>query len=147
MKQKFLFLCGNFEKINCIYAIKFTKQPWHYFEEVDSVSAVHDSLPPNVDVLISTLHKVRTIEVLLDEEQTKNYYNNGKLIFKGKELKTCKPFRVLLLLQRSYLMYFSSAIIQSVSILQVKVQRHKSIGFYHWTNESIVFLGRIRKMP
>lgn len=98
MKQKFQFLCGHFEKTNFIYAIKFEKHSWHYFEKIHSTSAVHDSLPAILDSLIGTLKKMRTIEVPLDEIQSRNYYVNEKFVFKGKELKTCKYFHVISLL-------------------------------------------------
>lgn len=119
MKQTFLFLCGNFERINFIYATKFNEHPWHYFEEVDSISSVHDSLPAVLDTVISKLDKVRTIKVPLDEEQAKNYYGNFKFIFKGKELETCKSLKhYVLVLQRIfiYLMYFSLTNFKSETI-------------------------------
>lgn len=89
-KVKFSFLCGTFEKQNFIYAVKFANHPWHYFEENDSISSQHDSLPASIDAMISSLDKVKSIDLNLNEEQRKDYYNddNGKFIFQNKELKT-----------------------------------------------------------
>lgn len=101
MKQKFYFLCGNFERKHFIYAIKYAEHPWHYFEEQDSISSVHGSLPAILDSLIGTLDKVRTIQVPLDEQQTRIYYDNGKFIFKNRELKTCKYFYSLISLSNN----------------------------------------------
>lgn len=87
---KFSFLCGNFYKKNFIYAIKFGSHPWHYFNEIDSISSEHGSLPASMDSLISKMDKVSSIDVNLNEEQTRNYYVDGKFIFKNNELKTRK---------------------------------------------------------
>lgn len=90
MKRKFYFLCGNFEKRNLIYAIKSADHDWHYFEEIDTCSSAHGSLPEVLDKLIGTLKAVKCIEVPLDEEQSSNYYVDGKFVFKNKELTTRK---------------------------------------------------------
>lgn len=89
-KFKFSFLCGNFYNKNFIYAIKFGSHPWHYFSEIDSISSEHVSLPASIDSLISKMDKVSSIDVNLNEEQSRNYYFDGKFIFKNKELKTSK---------------------------------------------------------
>lgn len=111
MNQKFYFLCGHLVGKNFIYATKFAKHPWHYFEKADSNSSVHDSLPAILDSLISTLKKVKTIEVPLSEEQSRNYYKNGKFIFKNKELKTCKH----LCLSMFWFKFYLSKVFQACS--------------------------------
>lgn len=88
--MKFSFLCGNFSNKNFIYGIKCGKHPWHYFDVKDSVSSEHGSLPASIDALIRGLDKPTSINVNLNEEQTKNYYVGGKFIFNNKELKTRK---------------------------------------------------------
>lgn len=95
-KQKFYFLCGNFAKINFIYAIKNAGEPWRYFEEQDSLSSVHGFLSRVLDALISTMliNKIKTVEVPLDEHQWMNYYDNEKFIYKTRELKTCAYFYI-----------------------------------------------------
>lgn len=89
MPGKFKFLCGQFEKVNYIYAIKFDQHSWHYFEEMDSIASEHKSLPIALGEFAS-LKKVTTIEVTLNDEVIKNYYRNDEFIFKNKPLKTCK---------------------------------------------------------
>lgn len=88
--MKFSFLCGHFSNKNFIYAIKCGKHPWHYFEMKDSASSQHGSLPASIDVLIRGMDKPTPINVNLNEEQTRNYYVDGKFIFNNKELKTSK---------------------------------------------------------
>lgn len=87
-KRTFSFLCGAFEKQNFVYGVKFEKHPWHYFDELDSRRAEHGSLPASVDETIRRLDGVKTIYLQLNEEQSRNYFENGKFIFKNKELKT-----------------------------------------------------------
>lgn len=89
-QRKFYFLCGNFDKINFIYAIKTENSVWHYFEEPDSVISVHNSLSANLEDKICRLNKVQSIGVNLTVDQQANYVRNEKFVFKGKELKTCK---------------------------------------------------------
>lgn len=86
--MKFSFLCGHFSNRNFIYAIKFGKHQWHYFELKDSVSSEHGSLAASIDGLIRVMDKPTPINVNLNEEQTRKYYVGGKFIFKNKELKT-----------------------------------------------------------
>lgn len=93
MKNKFYFLCGHFEKINFIYAVKFEKHSWHYFEELDSIESEHNLLPAVLHHLIGTLNKVKTIEVPISDELSKHYFDGGKFIFKNKELKTRKELK------------------------------------------------------
>lgn len=90
MEEKFFFYCGTFERKNYIYAVKFAKHPWHYFETEDSYSYKHRSLPASMDSLISELNKVRSIDLNLNEEQIQNYFKDDKFVFNNKELKTCK---------------------------------------------------------
>lgn len=89
-KEKFTFLCRTYERRNFIIGVKFANHPWHYFDELDALSSEHGSLPASMDSLISRLDKVKPIYLNLDEDQSRNYFNNGKFIFKNKELKTCK---------------------------------------------------------
>lgn len=84
------FLCGSFYKIDFIYAIKNDLSDWYYFKEEDSLLDEHVSLPPNLINEISRLKKLTPIAVTLNPDQIVNYVNNGKFIFKGKELTTCK---------------------------------------------------------
>lgn len=86
------FLCGNFNKICFVYAIKNDLSDWHYFAEVDSFVDVHDSLPIDLTDKISQLktNTVKPIALTLTSEQLLNYVNDGKFVFKGKELNTCK---------------------------------------------------------
>lgn len=90
MKQKFHFLCGNYENLNYIYATKFGEHDWHYFENADTHLSVHKLLPQVLDSLVGKLKSVKSIEVLLDEVQSINYYRDGKFIFNNKELETRK---------------------------------------------------------
>ncbi len=106
MKQKFYFLCGNFEKRNFIYATKFGQYEWHYFEEADTLSSAHGSLPQVLDALIGTLKAVKCIEVPLDELQSTKYYDDGKFIFNNKELKTRKRVGVQSLFSRKCFLVF-----------------------------------------
>lgn len=91
-KRKFSFLCGSFEKQNYVYGVKFDKHPWHYFDERDSIRAQHGSLPSSVDESIRRSNGVKTIYVHLNETQSRIYFENGKFIFKNKELKTRNAF-------------------------------------------------------
>lgn len=84
--KKFGFLCGP---PNIIYAIKFGTHVWHYFDVSDSIVAQHGYLPASMNSLIRGLTKVKTINVNLNENQTKNYFRNDKFVFKNKQLKTC----------------------------------------------------------
>lgn len=90
MKQKFKFLCGYFEKISFVYAVKLAKHSWYYFEECDSLFSQHSSLPEELGYQISLLDGIRSVEVLLDDAQASKYIVNGIFVFKEKELKTCK---------------------------------------------------------
>lgn len=94
MKETFHFLCGKFGGLHFIYGIKNVIEPWHYFEEQDSLISAHESLPALLDTVIGTLDKVRTIKVPLFEHQWSDYYRNKKFIFKDKELKTCEYFNI-----------------------------------------------------
>lgn len=116
MKQIFYFLCGKFRRVNFIYAIKNDVEPWHYFEESDSRSSAHESLPPVLDSLIGTLDKVRTIQVPLSEDQWSNYYRNQKFVFKNKELKPCMNFYLIRrsIRHRLKFVYDSSADMSSI---------------------------------
>lgn len=89
------FLCGSYKDTNFVYAIKSDSSDWLYFEEVDSLLDVHVSLPPNFLSKIGRLiNKVRPITLALNADQIAdqiaNYVKNGKFVFNGKELKTCK---------------------------------------------------------
>lgn len=88
--ESFYFLCGNFDKNNFIYAIKNDLNDWHYFEEQDTLFDVHVSLPRNLLNEISRLQKVKSIPMQLNAAQIADYMNDGKFVFKEKELKTCK---------------------------------------------------------
>lgn len=90
MPQNYRFLCGNFFGQAFIYAVKFDQYPWHYFDEEDTSSSKHGSLPVELENVIKSLSKVKTVELALSEEQAKNYFENGKFVFNNKELKTCK---------------------------------------------------------
>lgn len=91
-KRKFTFLCGFFENERYIYGLKFDNHVWHYFEVLDTKRAQHVSLPDSVDASIVRLKAVGPIHVHLDEAQSKNYFKNGKFIFKNKELNTRNVF-------------------------------------------------------
>ncbi|KAJ6639423.1 hypothetical protein Bhyg_12167, partial [Pseudolycoriella hygida] len=67
------FLCGNFNNICYLYAIKNDQSDWCHFAERDSDVDVHVSLPTSLKDQIKQLH---------------NYVNEGKFVFKGKELNT-----------------------------------------------------------
>lgn len=73
-----------------ILLIKFDQHQWHYFEEEDSIISQHQSLPRGLEHLIESSKEMRTIELILNEEQVKNYYRNGNFVFKNIKLKTCK---------------------------------------------------------
>lgn len=90
MPQKFEFLVQNSNNRNFIYAIKFDHHPWHYFEDDHSIISQHQSLPHGLEHLIELSKELRTIEFILNDEQIKNYYQNGSFIFKKIKLKTCK---------------------------------------------------------
>lgn len=90
MSQKFRFLCGNFRNENIIYAVKFSKHRWHYFDDIHRNITEHDSLPSGLGETIATFKKVRSVEIELDEGDVKRYYDDGKFIFKNTELKTFK---------------------------------------------------------
>lgn len=90
MKQKFQFLCGYFEQIRFVYAIKDSEHPWHYFDESESLLSKHISLPEGLRHQIGLLNGIKTLQVLLDDTQTSNYFVNGKFLFNGKPLGTCK---------------------------------------------------------
>lgn len=94
-REKFAFLCGP---PNIIYAIKFGTYEWHYFDVPDSIITQHSSLPASMNSLIRGLVKAKTINVNLNEDQTKNYFHNCKFVFKNKQLKTCVFFSVEFLL-------------------------------------------------
>lgn len=53
---EFVFLCG---KGNFIYGVTLPNHPWLYFDEVDSIASVHDSLPPEMLASIKKLQDVR----------------------------------------------------------------------------------------
>ncbi len=89
--ETFDFLCDNYENINFVYAIRSDSSDWHYFEEGDSSLDAHVSLRPSFLSQISLLiNKVKPITLILNADQILNYVKNGKFVFKGKELKTCK---------------------------------------------------------
>lgn len=90
MAGKYYFLCELFNKQILIYAIKSSLTNWHYFEEEDSKISVHVSLPANLGSQIIWLKKPQEVSVDLDSDQIVNYVTDGKFVFKGKELKTCK---------------------------------------------------------
>ncbi|KAG4075684.1 hypothetical protein HA402_003509 [Bradysia odoriphaga] len=92
MQRKFYFRCGNFGKTNLIYAITSAEHPWHYFEEKDTLSSGHGSLPADLDSVISKLNKISTIAVPLEESQWRSYYENGRFVFNNVELKTYMQF-------------------------------------------------------
>lgn len=85
------FLCSNYENINFVYAIRSGSSDWYYFEEGDSTLDVHVSLPPDSANQISRLvNRLKPVTFALNADQIANYVRNGKFVFKGKELKTCK---------------------------------------------------------
>ncbi|KAJ6642899.1 hypothetical protein Bhyg_07855 [Pseudolycoriella hygida] len=83
--KKFFFLCGP---PNFVYAVKFDKHEWHYFDVLDSIIARHRSLPSSVNSLIGGLSKVKSVSVNLNDDQSKNYFYDGKFVFEDKELMT-----------------------------------------------------------
>lgn len=87
---KYSFLCEFFNKRMYIYAIKSSATNWHYFEEEDSMIKVHRSLPAGLKSQIVQLKKLQELSVDLHSDQVVNYVTDGKFVFKGKELKTCK---------------------------------------------------------
>lgn len=107
MLQKFRLLCGLFRNEKFIYAIKFGRHPWHYFDPNHRIFSEHNSLPAELEEQITTFTKVRSVEISLDEEQSKQYYDNGKFIFKNTELKTCmsslRLCKVLCVLHKTHL--------------------------------------------
>lgn len=90
-QKKYKLLCGKFENKNFVYAIKLDKD-WHYFEERDSSIDVHNSLMTSLNGRISLINKLQSIAITLSTDQLINYVSDGKFIFKGKELKTCKLY-------------------------------------------------------
>lgn len=54
MPQKFRFLCENFNNQSNIYATKFGKHPWHYFEDQHCMISLHESLPVSLKNLVKT---------------------------------------------------------------------------------------------
>ncbi|KAJ6639413.1 hypothetical protein Bhyg_12157 [Pseudolycoriella hygida] len=88
MTNRFKFLCGNFGNKKFIYATKFGEHPWHYFNDEHTIITQHDSLPSELEDVITTFKTVRTVEIWLDDDQVKNYYDNRKFIFKNRDLKT-----------------------------------------------------------
>lgn len=89
MAQAFQFLCGNYNDINFVFATKFGDHAWHYFDEQHSLSLEHDTLHKNLNAVIKHFKKPRTIEILLNEAQARNYFDNGKFTFKNTDLQTC----------------------------------------------------------
>lgn len=87
---KYFFLCEFSNKQIFVYAIKSSATDWHYFEEKDSVIKEHFSLPPDLKSRIFLLDKLLEVRVDLDCDQLENYLTDGKFVFKGKELRTCK---------------------------------------------------------
>lgn len=81
----FVFLCG---KGNFIYGVTLPNHPWYYFDEIDSISSEHESLPPKMLASIKKLQDVRRIAVSLNATQTRKYFENGKFIFNNKPSKT-----------------------------------------------------------
>ncbi len=90
MTEKVKFLCGNYKGTNFIYGVTFADYDWYYFEEQDTISSDHKTLPDRVHFSISALSKATTIEIQLNPEQLRHYFRDGKFIYKNKELKTRK---------------------------------------------------------
>lgn len=97
-KHKFDFLCANFEEQNYIIGVKFDNHAWHYFEEHDSISSKHCSLPASVNTKIGQMTSVGTIKVYLDEVQALQYFCDDKFVFENKELKPCNAISCYLVL-------------------------------------------------
>lgn len=91
-ENEFTFLCGNFDRKNFVYAIKSKESEWYYFEEKYSIIDAHKPLMTNLEDKISVLNKIQSIVIALSSDQVINYFNDGKFIFKGKELRTCKSY-------------------------------------------------------
>lgn len=118
--ELFYFLCGNFEKRNFIYAIKSNDSDWHYFEEADSLIEVHVSLPMNIGSQINKMTKITSIALTLNADQIDKYVNNGKFIFKGKELETCKSFSINLMSFNTFSSNFYSSLLSYENSRQTK---------------------------
>lgn len=90
--QKFEFLCGTFNKQVFIYGLKFGDHPWHYFDDLDCIRSEHSSLPRSIDIAIRRMSAatVGTVTLDLDNMQAGLYFQDGKFVFKNKELKTCE---------------------------------------------------------
>lgn len=88
----FIFRCGNFENEQFVYAIKSQGNDWHYFEPQDSFIDAHNSLKADLSSRISLSKSLHSIAVKLMPDQLINYVSDGKFMFKGKELKTCKLY-------------------------------------------------------
>lgn len=92
LTRKASFLCGRFEGINFIYAIKSNNSEWHYFEEDDAVSSQHGLLSSGLEDHISSLNGVKSINVKLSQDRFDKYYDqeSGTFKFNGKTLNTCR---------------------------------------------------------
>lgn len=88
--EQIYFLCGNFENICYVYAIKNDQSDWHYFEEKDSLLDSHVFLPPDLSDKIRQFKAVKSIKLSLSAEQLEHYVNEGKFVFNGEVLSTCK---------------------------------------------------------
>ncbi len=84
------FLCGNYNNENYVYAIKKDESDWYYFEEKHSLLDSHIFLPSSLKDKISHLKTVTTVTISLNAEQLLHYVNEGKFVFMGRELATCK---------------------------------------------------------
>lgn len=89
---KFTFLCGKFAQKKSIYAVKFGDHPYYYFNESDTATSQHDTLPGSIDFFIDKSDKdgLMPIELNLTEEQSRSYYLDGQFIFKNRELRQGK---------------------------------------------------------
>lgn len=87
---KYYFLCEFSNRKMFIYAIKSMETHWHYFEEEDSIFKAHTSLPADLVNQIAISEKLQEVLIDLDSNQIVNYITDGKFVFKGKELRTCK---------------------------------------------------------
>ncbi len=116
MDKIFYFQCGNFEGRNFIYAVKFAENPWYYFDQIDSLSSGHDSLPAELNSAISALDiaTLKTIKVSLNEEQARIYHVDGKFMFRNKELRTCKTSTLWFF----YVLFFIDSIYSRFAIRQ-----------------------------
>lgn len=90
MTQKFQFLFGYFNSKYFVYAIKLNQHCWHYFQMLDSISYEHVTLPPGWKDTINCMTGIHVVELILNEEQAAAYFKNRRLVFKDKQLKTCK---------------------------------------------------------